>query len=134
MQLNFFRLPFFLIIVISISCKKNDVNFDKYNNTKIKPEVLTPLANSRIVAGDLLKQDSIIKYDPDGLIRLTFTQDSVFAMDAQEILKDVSLGKSSSKFTIGALTIAGGEENSSVKLIFLEIKYFYPFNHNHHFF
>ena len=116
MQLNFFRIPLLLIIVVTISCKKNDVNFDKYNNTKIKPEVLTPLANSRIVAGDLLKQDSIIKYDPDGLIRLTFTQDSVFVMDAQEILKDVSLGKSASRFSIGSLVVAGAQENSSVSL------------------
>jgi len=110
------RLLVLSIVVFIFSCKKNDVNFDKFNNTKIKPEVLTPLANARIVAGDLLKQDSIIKYDPDGLIRLTFLQDSVFVMDAQEILKDVSLGKSSSKFSIGALTIAGFDENSSVSL------------------
>ena len=110
------RLLVLSVVVFIFSCKKNDVNFDKFNNTKIKPEVLTPLANARIVAGDLLKQDSIIKYDPDGLIRLTFLQDSVFVMDAQEILKDVSLGKSSSKFSIGALTIAGFDENSSVSL------------------
>ena len=114
--MNFLRFSTLLLAVFVISCKKNDVNFDKYNNTKIKPEVLTPLANARIVAGDLLKQDSIIKYDPDGLIRLTFTQDSVFVMDAQEILKDVSLGKSSSRFSIGSLTVAGVEENSSVSL------------------
>jgi len=110
------RLLVLSVVVFIFSCKKNVVNFDKFNNTKIKPEVLTPLANARIVAGDLLKQDSIIKYDPDGLIRLTFLQDSVFVMDAQEILKDVSLGKSSSKFSIGALTIAGFDENSSVSL------------------
>ena len=114
--MNFLRFSTLMLAVFVISCKKNDVNFDKYNNTKIKPDVLTPLANARIVAGDLLKQDSIIKYDPDGLIRLTFTQDSVFVMDAQEILKDVSLGKSSSRFSIGSLTVAGVEENSSVSL------------------
>ena len=110
------RLIVLSIVVFIFSCKKNDVNFDKFNNTKIKPEVLTPLANAQIVAGDILKQDSIIKYDPDGLIRLTFLQDSVFVMDAEEILKDVSLGKSASKFSIGALSIAGAEENSSVSL------------------
>lgn len=114
--MNFFRLLVLYVSIISISCKKNDVNFDKYNNTKIKPEVLTPLANSRIVAGDLLKKDSIIKYDPDGLIRLTFTQDSVFVMGAQEILRDVSLGKSSSRFSIGSLVVAGAQENLIVSL------------------
>lgn len=110
------RLIVLSIVVFIFSCKKNDVNLDKFNNTKIKPEVLTPLANAQIVAGDILKQDSIIKYDPDGLIRLTFLQDSVFVMDAEEILKDVSLGKSASKFSIGTLSIAGAEENSSVSL------------------
>lgn len=106
-----------IIVVISVfSCKKNDVNFDKFNNSKIKPEVLTPLANVRIVAGDILKQDSIIKYDPDGLIRLTFKQDSVFVMGADSILKNVSLGKSASRFSIGALTIAGVEEKSIIEL------------------
>ena len=114
--MKFLRLTTLMLAVFVFSCKKNDVNFDKYNNTKIKPEVLTPLANARIVAGDLLKQDSIIKYDPDGLIRLTFIQDSVFVMDAQEILKDVTLGKSSSRFSIGALNFAGVEQNSSVSL------------------
>lgn len=114
--MNLFGLLLLSVTIISISCKKNDVNLDKYNNTKIKPEVLTPLANARIVAGDLLKQDSIIKYDPDGLIRLTFNQDSVFVMDAQEILKDVSLGKSASRFSIGSLVVAGAQENSSVSL------------------
>lgn len=114
--MKFLRLTTLMFAVFVFSCKKNDVNFDKYNNTKIKPEILTPLANARIVAGDLLKQDSIIKYDPDGLIRLTFIQDSVFVMDAQEILKDVTLGKSSSRFSIGALNFAGVEQNSSVSL------------------
>lgn len=115
-SMNIFRLALATTIICGISCKKNDVNFDKYNNTKIKPEVLTPLANARIVAGDLLKQDSIIKYDPDGLIRLTFTQDSVFVIDAQEILKDVSLGKNSSRFSIGSLVVAGAQRNSSLSL------------------
>ena len=110
------RLIVLSIVVFIFSCKKNDVNLDKFNNTKIKPEVLTPLANAQIVAGDLLKQDSIIKYDPDGLIRLTFLQDSVFVMDAQEVLKDISLGKSSSYFSIGELTVTAEEENSSVVL------------------
>ena len=47
------RLIVLSIVVFIFSCKKNDVNLDKFNNTKIKPEVLTPLANAQIVAGDI---------------------------------------------------------------------------------
>ncbi len=105
----------FLFLAIG-SCKKNDVNFDKYNNTKIKPEVLTPLASARIVASDFLKQDSIIKYDPDGLIRFVFKQDSVFAVNSDTIFNSIALGSGSSRYSVGALDVSGAEENSSVDL------------------
>lgn len=101
------------------ACKKNHVDFDKYSNSKLNPEVLTPLANAKVRAGELLKEDSIIQYDPDGLIRLKFLQDSVFTMGADEILKDVSLGKSASKFSIGSLSVNSKEENSIVSLNYL---------------
>ena len=111
------QIAIILVLILTFgSCKKNTVDFNKYSNINIKPEVLTPLANAKIRAGELLKEDSIIKYDPDGLIRLTFMQDSVFNMEANEILKDVSLGKSSSKFSIGALSVGGKDENSAVSL------------------
>ena len=110
------NLIILLFILTFGSCKKNTVDFNKYSDINIKPEVLTPLANAKIRAGELLKEDSIIKYDPDGLIRLTFMQDSVFNMEANEILKDISLGKSSSKFSIGALSVDGKEEQSAVSL------------------
>src|SRR5210317_387365 len=110
------NLIILLLILTFGSCKKNTVDFNKYSDININPEVLTPLANAKIRAGELLKEDSIIKYDPDGLIRLTFMQDSVFNMEANEILKDISLGKSSSKFSIGALSVDGKEEQSAVSL------------------
>ena len=56
-----------LVLILTFgSCKKNTVDFNKYSDINIKPEVLTPLANAKIRAGELLKEDSIIKYDPDG--------------------------------------------------------------------
>ncbi len=111
-------LPILGIALLStiVSCKKSDFSFDKFSDTQIKPEVLTPLASARVLASNLFQQDSIIQYDPDGLIRLTYKQDSVFEMNADEILKDVSLGKSSSKFSIGELTITGADKNSDVTL------------------
>ena len=111
-------LPILGIALLStiVSCKKSDFSFDKFSDTQIKPEVLTPLANARVVASNLFQQDSIIQYDPDGLIRLTYKQDSVFEMSADEILKDVSLGKNSTKFSIGEISITSTEKNSDVSL------------------
>ena len=106
-------------IVLSVwfvSCKKSDVDFNKYQDITINPEILTPLAQAKVVASDLLKQDSIIKYDPDGLIRLTFKQDSVFNLIADSILKDVSLGASTTSFSIGELEFAGQNQSIQVSL------------------
>jgi hypothetical protein len=104
------------IALIFSQCKKNDVNFDKFNDVTIKPEVLTPLANARVIASDILKQDDIIQYDPDGLIRLTFKQDSVFQLSADSILKDVALAGATSVFKIGELSITGQKETTSQTL------------------
>lgn len=104
------------IALIFSQCKKNEVNFDKFNDVTIKPEVLTPLANARVIASDILKQDDIIQYDPDGLIRLTFKQDSVFQLSADSILKDVALAGATSVFKIGELSITGQKETTSQTL------------------
>lgn len=113
------KILFGVSLVLSIwfmSCKKSDVDFNKYSDITINPEILTPLAQAKVVAGDLLKQDSIIKYDPDGLIRLTFKQDSVFNLIADSILKDVSLGSSTTSFSIGELDFAGQNQSIQVSL------------------
>ena len=99
-----------------VSCKKSDVDFNKYNDITINPEILTPLAQAKVVAGDLLKQDSIIKYDPDGLIRFTFKQDSIFTLVADSILKDVSLNSSTTSFSIGELSVGGQSQSIQVSL------------------
>lgn len=112
-----FTYLFGLSIVFAFTqCKKNEVNFNKFNDVTIKPEVLTPLANARVIASDLLKQDDIIQYDPDGLIRLTFKQDSVFQLSADSILRDVALAGATSVFKIGELSISGQKETTSQTL------------------
>jgi outer membrane protein OmpA-like peptidoglycan-associated protein len=89
------------------SCKTSDLNFNKFRETVLKLEVLTPLAIERVPASQLFQPDDIIQYDPDGLIRLTCIQNSVFNLNVNEILKDVSFEKSSSKFSIDRLTVTG---------------------------
>jgi hypothetical protein len=109
---------FAILLILGIgSCKKNDLNFDKFKNTTIRPDILTPLAKVRVVASDFLKEDSIIKYDPDGLIRLSFEQKSVFTVNADSILKKISLGTSATRFTIGEIAIQNIQMGSQLTLL-----------------
>lgn len=114
------RFSTFIFTVLSIlmaNCKKNELNFNKYNN--ISPEVLTPLATTQIKAWEILKQDNIIKYDPDGLIHLKFKQDSVFQLSADSILKDIKLGKSSIKFSMGEIGVPNVNQSSDITIFSL---------------
>ncbi len=116
---SFNKINYILIIGLSLltaQCKKNDLDFNKFKNGA-NPEVLSPLANASITAGKILKQDDIIKYDPDGLIHLKFKQDSVFKLSADSILKDISLGKSSVNMSMGEISLPGINEKSVVTLM-----------------
>ncbi len=97
-------------------CKKNTVDFDKYNNPKINPEVLTPLANAKVRITDILKQDSFIKYDPDGLIRLSVKQDNVLSINADTVLNELKLGTNFTKLSIGTLSVSNFNESAFVTL------------------
>lgn len=97
-------------------CKKNEVDFGKFNDPKINPELLTPLANAKVRITDILKQDSFIQYDPDGLIRLSVKQEDVLNIDADTILGDIKLGSNKTKFSIGAISITSFEESAFVTL------------------
>lgn len=116
---SFKKINHILIIGLSLltaQCKKNDLNFNKFKNGA-NPEVLSPLANASITAGKILKQDAIIKYDPDGLIHLKFKQDSVFKLSADSILKDISLSKSSVNMSMGEISLPGINEQSVIPLM-----------------
>lgn len=107
---------FFVVIFTALffsNCSKNELDFNKYK--EINPEVLTPLANAKIVAGRVLK-DSLITYDPDGLIHIKFNQDSVFKMTADSILKNIKLGNSTVKYSIGEIALTGINMSSIVQL------------------
>jgi len=97
-------------------CKKNEVDFGKFNDPKINPELLTPLANAKVRITDILKQDSFIQYDPDGLIRLSVKQEDVLNIDADTILGDIKLGSNKTKFSIGAISVNSFEESAFVTL------------------
>ncbi len=97
-------------------CKKNEVDFGKFNDPKINPEVLTPLANAKVRITDILKQDSFIQYDPDGLIRLSVKQDDVLSIQADTVMNEMKLGSNFTKLSIGTLSINNITENAFVTL------------------
>jgi len=110
-------LIFTSLSILLSNCEKNELDFNKYK--KINPEVLTPLASTQIKAWEILKQDDIIKYDPDGLIHLKFKQDSVFQLSADSILKDIKLGKSTVKFSMGEIAVPNINESSDITIFSL---------------
>ena len=58
---KFVNLFFLAIVVLNTQCKKNELDFNKYNNG-IRPEVLTPLATTQVKAWEILKQSDIFSH------------------------------------------------------------------------
>jgi len=104
------------LILFNTQCKKNELDYNKFSNG-VNPELLSPLANTSITAGEILKQDDIIKYDPDGLIHLKFKQDSVFKLSGDSLLKDISLGKNVINMAMGEITSPAFNEKSVVTVM-----------------
>lgn len=94
----------FLLIALS-SCKK-DLNFDKFNDTKLRPELGFPVAILNIKMSKIFKQnDSTIKYDPDGLIKFIFKQDSISNFSVDSILKSVEIDPVINQTKLGEIDI-----------------------------
>lgn len=100
----------------SIQCKKNETDFGKYDKFKINPELLTPLATAKIKAGDLLKSDSIIKYDPDGKVRLEFAQSDVLTLSFDSLVDNIQLDKATRKFKIPEISALRVNQNTDIPL------------------
>lgn len=96
---------FLLLLTVVVSCKK-DLDFNKFNDLKPRPEFGFPVAILNIKMSDIFKQnDSTIKYDPDGLIRFVFKQDSVANFDVDSILKSVDIDPVSNQTKLGEIDI-----------------------------
>ena len=85
-QLRTWTTSILLLSVAFIACKKSNLDLNKYDNLKIKPEVLVPLAQISTNAWDLLKNVDSIRRDGDGLIRFVVS-DSLGSIGADSILK-----------------------------------------------
>ena len=99
------------IVIIGSSCKKSNLNLDKYSNLKIKPEVLMPLAQISTNAWDLLKNTDSIRQDGDGLIRFVVS-DSLTTIGADSILKKINLPVTNAQFKLGEIEIPDNSKQS----------------------
>jgi len=100
----------------TVQCKKNEADFGKYDKLKINPELLTPLATAKIKVGDLLKSDSIIKYDPDGKVRFEFAQNDVLTLSFDSLVDNIQLDKATRKFKIPEITASKVNQPTDVIL------------------
>ncbi len=85
-QLRSWTLGLLLTSMAFIACKKSNLDLNKYDNLKIKPEVLVPLAQISTNAWDLLKNVDSIRRDGDGLIRFVVSV-SLGSIGADSILR-----------------------------------------------
>mgnify|MGYP003345684240 CR=1 FL=1 len=106
-----------LLIILGFSaCKKADLDLNKYQDVKLQPGIVTPLASVSITAGKILKQDSIIVHDPDGLIRFVVRKDSIVTIGADSILRNISLPKSNVNFTLGEIDVPAINQSPKITL------------------
>ena len=106
-----------LAITLGLSaCKKADLDLNKYQDVKLQPGIVTPLASVSITAGKILKQDSIVVHDPDGLIRFVVRKDSIVNIGADSILQNISLPKSNVNFTLGEIDVPAIKQTQIVTL------------------
>lgn len=112
-----FKLLLIFIFTLGIGCKKNEVNFNKYNTGNINPEIFTPLGQAYINSRDIFKPDSSLIYDAQGNIKYLFPSDTFFHITADTLLNGVNLGKSASVFELGNIDIALEDQSVQTRLI-----------------
>ncbi len=114
-QLRTWTTSILLLSVAFIACKKSNLDLNKYDNLKIKPEVLVPLAQISTNAWDLLKNVDSIRRDGDGLIRFVVS-DSLGSIGADSILKQISLPSADVKFKLGEIDVPAINRTQSTTL------------------
>lgn len=78
-------IPFLFLLIIA-ACKKEEVDFKKYDNYKPEPEFGLPLVNADMTLMNIVKSDSTVIYDPDGFMRLFFRKSKIKQVSAPELL------------------------------------------------
>lgn len=114
--MKFAKYLLFMSLFITISCKKNDVDFNKYNSAKLNPELYSPLGQTILRARDIFKPDSTLTYDAEGNIKYVFPADTFLNIKADTLLNGVKLGKSVSIFELGNVSLFIDDKNTSTTL------------------
>lgn len=70
----------FSVLIGLSSCERTEIDFDNFNDLRINTAIQAPLVKATLTLGDLLKEDTVLTEDPDGLLRVIFQQDSIFSL------------------------------------------------------
>ena len=77
-----------LIAFVFTTCKKDNLNFDKYNGYTLNPEFGIPIVNATLDIKNLIKNDTTnIHVDGDGLIRFVYRKDSLISYKLNDLFK-----------------------------------------------
>ncbi|MBC7383102.1 MAG: hypothetical protein H7296_08935 [Bacteroidia bacterium] len=107
-------IPFFTMLFIFNSCKK-DLNFNKFDNFSFRPEFGVPIGLLNLEMKDLLKEDSNIAYDSDGLIKFILRQDSIAVFPADSFVNIPALPPIQFRNSLGLISIDSGANISESK-------------------
>jgi hypothetical protein len=75
------------LLILGFSSCINDLDFNKFEELKPGPNVAIPILKTTIKLTDFVNQDSILTEDPDGFLRFIHEQDSIFFLDAGELVE-----------------------------------------------
>lgn len=94
-----------------------DINLDS-PNLNLNSEWVVPLAKTKLSLSDIVQEDSVVTVDPDNLVRIIYTQDSIFGYGIRDfaqipnqdpLTQTVKVGDPGIAFTTSLSTIAGAE-------------------------
>ncbi|MCX6186293.1 MAG: hypothetical protein NTU43_04740 [Bacteroidetes bacterium] len=107
-----------LIAFVFSTCKKDNLNFDKYNGYTLNPEFGIPIVNATLDIKNLIKNDTTnIHVDGDGLIRFVYRKDSLISYKLNDLFKlDNQSNTTSINKSIGEISIDDVSNSKKVTL------------------
>jgi hypothetical protein len=104
MKKNLLLLALLGILALA-SCKK-DLNFEKTDNGfSLTPEIGLPVLRTTLKMNDLLKEDSNIVYDTDGLIRFIYRDDSIAQVNIDTLVQIPDLPPVTQQTKLGVISL-----------------------------
>ena len=103
---NIHLITSLLLVCLFFACKKDNLDFNKFNGYSANPEFGIPLVNATLGINDLTKNNpENIQTDNDGLIRFSIRKDSIINYNLGDLFKlDQQSGTSINK-SIGEISI-----------------------------